>query len=150
MTTHRILVATSNPGKLRDFAGVAEAHRVAIEMVPNFFFFTQVVEDGATFKANARKKAEAYSLAVPGELVLADDQVWRWMRWEARRDSLRSLRGRNPHLNDSNTKDHDNNARLLRELNGVPHEKRIANLSVYWRPHVTGSRSRLSAAKLRA
>src|SRR6266850_1963549 len=73
MTANRALVATSNPGKLRDFAGAAEAHGVTISALPDFSSLPPVVEDGATFEANARKKAEAYSLAVPGELVLADD-----------------------------------------------------------------------------
>ncbi len=73
MMSPRILVASSNPGKLRDFAGAAEAHGITISTIPNFSSLPPVVEDGATFEANARKKAEACSLAVPGELVLADD-----------------------------------------------------------------------------
>jgi XTP/dITP diphosphohydrolase len=54
----RILVATSNPGKIRDLIGAAAAHDVQIEMLPNFSTLPGVVEDGATFEANARKKAE--------------------------------------------------------------------------------------------
>src|SRR3981081_501294 len=73
MTKHRVLVATSNPGKLRDFAAAAEVHGIVIAPVPNFSSLLEVVEDGAIFEANARKKAEGYSLAAPGELVLADD-----------------------------------------------------------------------------
>jgi XTP/dITP diphosphohydrolase len=123
----RVLVATSNPGKLRDFAGAAEAHGVAIVSIPNFSSLPPVVEDGATFEANARKKAEAYSRAVPGELVLADDSGLEV-------DALRGAPGVHsaryavdqPLLIDSNTKDHDNNARLLRELTGIPAEDRTA------------------------
>ena len=70
---HRILLATSNPGKLRDFAGAAAPFGIAIANIPNFSSLPEVVEDGATFEENARKKAEFYSLAVPGELVVADD-----------------------------------------------------------------------------
>ena len=69
----RILIATSNPGKLRDFSGAAHALGVQIEPVPNFSQLPTVVEDGLTFEANARKKAEEYSLAAPDEIVLADD-----------------------------------------------------------------------------
>jgi XTP/dITP diphosphohydrolase len=123
----RVLVATSNPGKLYDFAGAAEAHGVEIFPIPNFASLPPVVEDGATFEVNARKKAEAYSRAVPGELVLADDSGLEV-------DALGGAPGIHsaryasdqPHLVDSNTKDHDNNARLLRELRGVPSEKRTA------------------------
>jgi inosine/xanthosine triphosphate pyrophosphatase family protein len=53
----RVLVATSNPGKLRDLEGAAEAHGVTIVPIPNFSSLPAVVEDGVTFEANALKKA---------------------------------------------------------------------------------------------
>ena len=71
--TARVLIATSNPGKLRDFAGAAQPYGIRIESIPHFSSLPPVIEDGETFEANARKKAEEYSLAAPGELVLADD-----------------------------------------------------------------------------
>jgi len=55
----RILIATSNPGKLRDFAGAAAPLGIEIESLPNFASLPPVVEDGLTFQANASKKAEA-------------------------------------------------------------------------------------------
>lgn len=124
---HRVLVATSNPGKLRDFAGAAEAHGITIAALPNFSSLPQVVEDGATFEANVRKKAEAYSLAVPGELVLVDDSGLEV-------DALGGAPGvhsaryaaEEPHMANSNTEDEANNARVLRELKGVPAERRTA------------------------
>jgi len=67
----KILIATSNPGKLRDFAGAAAAHDIEITAIPNLAALPVVLEDGLTFEENARKKAEQYSLAVPGEIVLA-------------------------------------------------------------------------------
>src|SRR5580704_5297434 len=69
----RILVATSNPGKIRDLVGAAAAHSVQIEMLPGFSSLPSVVEDGLTFEANARKKAEFYSKHAEGEVVIADD-----------------------------------------------------------------------------
>src|ERR1700746_2055539 len=69
----RILVATSNPGKLRDFAGAASHYGIDVVSVPGFSSLPSVVEDGESFEANARKKAEAYSRRVPGEIVIADD-----------------------------------------------------------------------------
>jgi XTP/dITP diphosphohydrolase len=127
MTARRVLVATSNPGKLRDFAGAAEAYGISISAIPNFSSLPPVVEDGATFEANAHKKAEAYSLAAPGELVLADDSGLEI-------DALGGAPGvhsaryttAEPHTLDSNIKDEANNARVLRELNGIPAEKRTA------------------------
>ena len=68
-----VFIATSNPGKLRDFAGAAAPHGIEIATVPDFASLTPVVEDGQTFEENARKKAEQYSRWLPGEIVLADD-----------------------------------------------------------------------------
>ena len=61
----RILIATSNPGKLRDLAGAAAAHGVEVAPVPNFSSLPSVLEDGLTFEANARKKAEGIILDAP-------------------------------------------------------------------------------------
>ncbi len=69
----RVLIATSNQGKLRDFAGAAAVHGIEVEELPGFAALPPAVEDGATFEENARKKAEHYSRYAPGELVLADD-----------------------------------------------------------------------------
>jgi XTP/dITP diphosphohydrolase len=68
----RVLIATSNKGKLRDFAGAA-GHGVLVEGLLDFISLPEPVEDGATFEDNARKKAEHYSRFAPGEIVLADD-----------------------------------------------------------------------------
>jgi XTP/dITP diphosphohydrolase len=69
----RVLVATSNPGKIRDLIGAARGHDVEIEPLPGFASLPSVVEDGLTFEANARKKAEAYSKYADGKIVIADD-----------------------------------------------------------------------------
>ena len=112
----RVLVATSNPGKLRDFAGAAAPYGIAIETIPNFSSLPQVVEDGATFEENARKKAESYSLAVPGELVLADESG---LEIDALGGSpgVHSARyaADEPHKEGCNTDDEANNAKVLRE-----------------------------------
>lgn len=69
----RILVATSNPGKIRDFVGAARVHDVELDLLPDYKKIEAPEEHGQTFEANARIKAEYYSLHVPGQLVLADD-----------------------------------------------------------------------------
>jgi XTP/dITP diphosphohydrolase len=122
---NRILIATSNAGKLRDFAGAAASLDIEIASIPNFTSLPVVVEDGLTFEENARKKAESYSRAVPGEIVLADDSGLEV-------DALKGAPGVHsaryaadaPHLMDNNTDDEANNARLLRELKDVPADKR--------------------------
>jgi len=120
-----VLVATSNPGKLRDFAGAAKGFGIEIASLSNFSSLTPVVEDGATFEENARKKAEGYSLHAGEELVLADDSGLEV-------DVLHSAPGvhsaryaaDDPVKADSNTNDEANNARLIREISGIPFEKR--------------------------
>jgi XTP/dITP diphosphohydrolase len=121
----KILIATSNPGKLRDFAGAALRHGVEVAGIPHFSSLPAVVEDGLTFEANARKKAEAYSQYVPGEIVLADDSGLEI-------DALHGAPGVHsaryaadePDKAETNTDDAANNARVLRELNGVPTSQR--------------------------
>jgi XTP/dITP diphosphohydrolase len=121
----RILIATSNAGKLRDFAGVAAVHGIEIAGIPNFSSLPTPVEDGMTFEENARKKAEEYSGHVPGEIVVADDSG---LEIDALRGSpgVHSARyaADQPHLADENTDDDANNARVLRELKSVPAEQR--------------------------
>jgi XTP/dITP diphosphohydrolase len=73
MKENAIFIATSNSGKLRDFAAAARAHSTQVLPLPDFAAFPTVEEDGATFEANARKKAEHYSEFAPSHLVLADD-----------------------------------------------------------------------------
>jgi XTP/dITP diphosphohydrolase len=126
----RILIATSNPGKLRDFAGAAVEHGVEIAGLPGFSSLPTVVEDGETFEANARKKAEGYSRYVPGELVVADDSGLEIDALQgapgvhSARYAAPDLHHKEPHEVDANTDDEANNARVLRELNSVPAAER--------------------------
>jgi XTP/dITP diphosphohydrolase len=121
----RILIATSNPGKLRDFAGAAAPHGIEIGGLPNSASLPAVVEDGLTFEENARKKAEEYSRHAAGEIIVADDSGLEV-------DALQGAPGVHsaryaadqPHLASENSDDQANNARLLRELRKVPPQKR--------------------------
>jgi XTP/dITP diphosphohydrolase len=123
----RILIATTNAGKLRDFAGIASPHGIEIASLPNFASIPTAVEDGLTFETNARKKAEYYSSYAAGEIVLADDSGLEV-------DTLGGAPGVHsaryaadqPHLVGNNTDDQANNARLIRELRKIPAEKRTA------------------------
>lgn len=120
-----VLVATSNSGKIRDLAGAASHYGIEIKQIPNFASLPLVVEDGQTFEENARKKAEEYSVYVPGELVIADDSGLEV-------DALSGAPGVHsaryaadePHLADANTDDEANNAKLIREIKRVPPGKR--------------------------
>jgi XTP/dITP diphosphohydrolase len=124
MSTRRVLIATSNPGKLRDFAGAARVHNVEVESLPGFASLPEVIEDGATFEANARKKAEHYSRYAPGAIVLADDSG---LEVDALGGDpgVRSARyaASTEHANSS---DDENNALLLRNLEPVEESHRTA------------------------
>jgi len=128
----RILIATSNSGKLRDFAGAAVQHGVEIAGIPGFSSLPAVVEDGLTFEANARKKAEEYSRHVPGGMVVADDSGLEIDALNgapgvhSARYAAPDLQNKQPHQADANTDDRANNARVLRELHGVPPDERTA------------------------
>jgi XTP/dITP diphosphohydrolase len=123
----RVLVATSNPGKIRDLVGAALVHNVQIETLPGFASLLSVVEDGATFEANARKKAEYYSKHAEGELVIADDSGLEVdaLGGAPGVHSARYAADAGQAAEDSgNSDDEANNARLLRELHDVPDEFR--------------------------
>jgi XTP/dITP diphosphohydrolase len=126
----RILIATSNPGKLRDFAGAALRHGVEVAGVPDFASLPLAVEDGLTFEANACKKAESYSRHVPGEIVVADDSGLEVDALDgapgvhSARYAAPDLHGKEPHQADANTDDEANNARVLRELKDILPAKR--------------------------
>lgn len=123
-----VFIATSSSGKLRDFA--AAAGDIQVQPLPGFDSLPGVLEDGATFEENARKKAEHYSRLAPGLLVLADDSG---LEVEALTGApgVRSARyaaDESPAfcLPAGTTGDQANNARLLRELKDLPEEARAA------------------------
>lgn len=132
MARKHILVATSNPGKIRDLAGAASHFGIEVVQIPNFASLPLVVEDGQTFEANARKKAEEYSRYSPGEVVIADDSGLEV-------DALGGAPGVHsaryaadePHLAEANTDDEANNAKLIREITPIPPEKRTGRF-VCW------------------
>lgn len=123
----RVLVATSNEGKIRDLVGAAAAHSIQIATLANFASLPGVIEDGLTFDANARKKAEHYSHYSKGELMIADDSG---LEVDALQGApgVRSARyAADEHIaphESGNSADEANNGRLLRELQHVPNEFR--------------------------
>jgi XTP/dITP diphosphohydrolase len=119
----RAFIATSNSGKLRDFAAAAQGV-LEILPVPGFSSLPMVEEDGATFEQNARKKAGYYSRVVVDEIVLADDSGLE-VDALAGAPGVHSARYATPDKSE-NASDGANNARLLRELSSMPDEKRTA------------------------
>ncbi|HEV3037655.1 MAG TPA: RdgB/HAM1 family non-canonical purine NTP pyrophosphatase [Candidatus Angelobacter sp.] len=122
-----IYIATSNPGKLRDFRGAASSVEVEVRTLPDFKNVPLAVEDGQTFEQNARIKAEHYSRFLPGELVLADDSGLAV-------DALNGAPGvhsaryaalvQGDSAGHHNSDDEENNRVLIQQLEALPEEKR--------------------------
>ncbi len=119
-----VLIATSNAGKLRDFAAAAQEHGIVVDALPGFSSLPPVAEDQPTFEANARKKAEIYSRFAPDAIVLADDSGLEVPALGGA-PGVRSARYA-AHSPEENASDAANNARLLAELKTVVEEQRQA------------------------
>jgi len=69
----KLYAATSNPGKLAEFASSASGAGIEVLALPGLAQMPEPVEDADTFMGNAEKKAREYSRLAPGLLVFADD-----------------------------------------------------------------------------
>ncbi len=121
VTRHSPLyLASANPGKLREFEEASRARGIAVEAVPGIAGLRTCVEDGATFEANARKKALHYSAYCEG-LVFADDSGI-CVDALGGAPGVYSARFAGPGADDD-----ANNAKLIAELRGVPGPERSAH-----------------------
>ncbi|MGC2705239.1 MAG: non-canonical purine NTP pyrophosphatase, partial [Candidatus Acidiferrales bacterium] len=66
----KLLLASSNPGKLREYLELARGTNVEIELLPDFSSFPAFDESAPTFAENAAGKALHYS-RFTNETVLA-------------------------------------------------------------------------------
>lgn len=115
----RILVATKNPGKLREIRGFMDGLGVEILGLQEFPWVETPEEDGTTYLENALKKASAVARQT-GMVTLADDSG---LEVEALggRPGVHSARFAGPGATDE-----ENNRKLLELLKGVPPEGRKA------------------------
>jgi len=67
-----LVLATTNPGKLREIRGVLSGLDVEVATLQDFPGIAEAREDGATFAENARAKALHYAAATD-RLVVAED-----------------------------------------------------------------------------
>jgi XTP/dITP diphosphohydrolase len=72
MSPSKLFLASSNPGKLREYFELARGSSVEIELLPRFSEFPPFDESAPTFAENAAGKALHYS-RFTDEAVLADD-----------------------------------------------------------------------------
>ena len=122
-----ILLATSNPNKLREVRQVLEPLGYTILSLADLSESGELpeepVEDGLTFEENARKKAVGYALATGRSCVAEDSGL--------EVDALGGAPGvhsaRYAGVDGSREeRDAANNARLLEALKGVPQDQRAA------------------------
>lgn len=121
LVTAFLFLASSNQGKLREFREAAQALGIAVEPVPNILNLPVCVEDGATFEANARKKALHYSGLANG-LIFADDSG-------ICVDALGGAPGVfSARYAGDRAADKDNNAKLLAELRRLETKSLVASV----------------------
>jgi XTP/dITP diphosphohydrolase len=129
MTSARtILVATTNPGKVRELRALL-GEGVEWKGLADFPGVGEVTEDGATFAENARKKALGYARAT-GLWTLADDSglVVDALGGAPGVNSARFSGARAQGV-DRKIVDRRNIEKLLSLLEGVPREKRTARFA---------------------
>lgn len=115
----QLLVATGNPGKLKEIRRLLEDTAVEVVGLDQLENPPEVVEDGETFDANARKKAQQLA-AFSGYLTLADDSGLVV-------DALNGAPGvHSARYAGVQGDDAGNNAKLLVELDAIADEQRQA------------------------
>lgn len=115
----KLLIATHNRGKLREFAELLKGLPYQLVTLDEVGIHDDVEETGATFAENARLKAEAYARA-SGMLTLAEDSGLEV-------DALGGEPGvRSKRYAGENKTDAERNAYLLERLREVPNDQRAA------------------------
>jgi XTP/dITP diphosphohydrolase len=126
-----IYIATTNPGKLRDFAVAAESFLTdelgfSIQPMPCMEHIPAPAENEATFAGNARAKAIYYSRLAPGFDIIADDSGLEVDALDGE-PGVRSARfAADAEFTSTGQVDADNNLLLLQKLSKTPEERRTA------------------------
>ena len=120
-TLTKLLIATNNPGKVREYEALLEvfSNHLEVTFPAQESLWLEVEESGETFEENARIKAQAYVQA-SGLLTLADDSGLE-VDALAGAPGVRSARYAGPDANDV-----DRYERLLADLAEVPASRRGA------------------------
>jgi XTP/dITP diphosphohydrolase len=124
MDAPALVIATGNAGKIREFKALLADLGLTLKTLAEFSDCPEVAEDGATFAANAAKKARAV-MACTGLPALADDSG---LEVEALggRPGVFSARYAGDRTAPGRPTDGDNYRKLLTEMAHVPWEQRRA------------------------
>ena len=131
----KLIIGTKNQDKLKEIKKLLAGAALEVLSLKDFPRCPDVVEDGRTFEANARKKAKIYS-EVTGELTLADDSGL----------VVPSLNGRpgvySARFAGEGCTYHDNNLKLLKLLADTQGTKRAAKfvcvMALYYKGRAAG------------
>ncbi len=116
----KLVIATHNAGKVSEIRTLFSRHYDTIVSLKDEGVAFEVPEDGETFEENARAKALGYAALLPGCDVLADDSGLEV-------DALNGAPGvYSARYSGENATDDANNSLLIKNLAGVPEEKRTA------------------------
>ena len=114
-----VVLATRNLKKRAELQALLEPHGIAVRTLDEFPPLPEVIEDGATFAENAAKKARETALALR-----------RWVIGEDSGLEVEALNGApgvySARYSRPDATDASNNAKLIRELQDVPDERRGA------------------------
>ena len=115
-----LLIATGNPGKIREFRDMLGADRFRWSDLSAYPAAQAVAETGKTFRANACLKAAGYARQL-NTWALADDSG---LEVDALGGKPGVYSARWAEMHDAGRGDEDNNALLLRQIDAVPEERR--------------------------
>ena len=122
----KLYIASTNPGKLRDFRLAASRHGIEILPLPGLSAIEAPPEDEPTFADNASEKAIYYSRFLSGEMVLADDSGLE-VDFLHGAPGVRSARfAADSGFSEGGSPDTNNNLFLLQQLGGVADNERGA------------------------
>ncbi len=134
-----LLIATGNPGKIREIRESLEALPIKLRLLQEFFNVSPVKETGRTYKENAILKALTYSKQT-GAFALADDSGLEV-------DLLGGLPGVNSaRFGGEHSSNDERIAKLLAELSHYPNRKRTARFVCFmalagWKRDGAGAQS---------
>lgn len=119
MTARTLLIATTNPGKLREYAAIFGGLEIELRSLRDLGIDDDVAETGTTFAANAELKARYYAQR-SGLAALADDSGLEVAALNGE-PGVYSARYAGPGASEQ-----ERNAFLLKKLEGVPFHARLA------------------------
>lgn len=116
----QLIIASQNEGKIKEFRTLFQSLNIEVLSLNDVFTsIPEVVEDGDTFEANARKKAETI-LELVHRPVIADDSGLVIDALEGRPGIYSARYAGEP------SDDRRNYEKVLKEMEGIPQEKRGA------------------------